>query len=450
MTLKTLLSAASLAVVVFAAWASEYIAYPPPKDNKIHVVYWEKWTGFEEEAIRTVVDEYNRSQGRIHVDLLTIGGIQNKLLLAVAGGAPPDVSGIWSYLVPQYADARALMPLDSFCRKAGIGPEDYVPVYWNAGFYDGHIYALPTTPGSTALHYNKEMFREVGLDPEKPPKTIEELDAMAEKLTMRGPDGRITRVGFMHAEPGWWNWAWGYMFGGNLWDGKEHLTVNSPENIRGFQWIRSYSEKYGPKNLQTFKSGLGTLFASPENGFLSGKVAMEIQGVWMQNFISKYAPQMAKPVLKWAAAPFPYPADRPDLAGNTMTEADAVVVPRGARHPQEAFEFVRFLESQHGLELLNRLQGKHTPLSAVSADFYARHPNPYIKLFYDLPKNKSAFAVPAIGIWPELRDELAAAFDMVLLMQKTPKQALDDVQNRMEPKFQDYLRLKRLRAAAEQ
>ena len=437
------------AAVVIAAWYSERVAAPPPVDNKVHVVYWEKWTGFEGDAIRAVVDEFNRSQDRIQVDLLTISGIQNKLLLATAGGTPPDVSGIWSYLIPQYVDARALTPLDDLCREAGIGPEDYVPVYWKAGYYNERIYALPTTPGSTALHYNTKMFREVGLDPNKPPRTIEDLDRAAERLTKREPGGRITRIGYMHSEPGWWHWSWVYLFGGRLWDGGDRLTVNAPENIRAFQWIRSYSEKYGPKNLQTFKSGLGTLFASPENGFLAGKVAMETQGVWMQNFIRKYAPHMMEPELEWAAAPFPYPADRPDLADNTMTEADAVVIPRGSKHPREAFEFIKFLQSQRGLELLCLLQGKHTPLINVSSDFYAKHPNPFIKLFYELPKGKNAYAVPAIGIWPELRDSMTSAFEETLLMQKTPKQALDDVQNRMQPKFEEYLKRKRMRDEAE-
>src|SRR5436190_23553304 len=123
------------AAILGAAWYSERVASPQPADNRVHITYWEKWTGFEGDAIRAVVDEFNRSQDHIKVELLTISAIQNKLLLATAGGAPPDVSGIWSYLVPQYADAHALTRLDDYCREAGIGPEDYVPVYWESGFY---------------------------------------------------------------------------------------------------------------------------------------------------------------------------------------------------------------------------------------------------------------------------------------------------------------------------
>jgi len=69
-------------------------------------------------------------------------------------------------------DDRAVLPLDDFCREAGIGPEDYKPVYWNAVTYRGHIWALPSTPATTALHFNTAMMRRVGLDPNRPPRTI--------------------------------------------------------------------------------------------------------------------------------------------------------------------------------------------------------------------------------------------------------------------------------------
>ncbi|NIR02909.1 MAG: hypothetical protein GTN78_22355, partial [Gemmatimonadales bacterium] len=65
-----------------------------------------KWTGFEGEAMRAVVDEFNRSQDRVHVDLLTISQIDRKLLLATAGAVPPDVVGLWSANLAAFADKQ--------------------------------------------------------------------------------------------------------------------------------------------------------------------------------------------------------------------------------------------------------------------------------------------------------------------------------------------------------
>ncbi|NDK13992.1 MAG: hypothetical protein COZ06_28530 [Armatimonadetes bacterium CG_4_10_14_3_um_filter_66_18] len=400
----------------------------------ITIDYWEKWTGFEGDAMRATVNAFNESQSRIHVNLLTVSQVDRKMLMATAGGIPPDVAGLWSSNVNVYADKNAVLCLDPYLKREGIGEQDFLPVFWDLCRHRGKTWALLTTPATIALHWNKRLFREAGLDPNRPPRTIEELDAFAEKLTTRDKDGKIVRMGFMPSEPGWWNWAWGYFFGGRMWDGKSKITANSPENIRAFEWVQSYSKKYGATALQTFQSGFGN-FSSPQNAFLSETVAMEIQGVWMHNFISKYAPK-----LEWGAAPFPHPAGRPDLANVTDAEADVLVIPTGAKHPDEAFEFIRFVNSQGGSELLNMGQRKFTPLRKVSAEFLRKHPNPYIEVFIDLAKSKNAFSTPKLGMWNEYADEMNNAFDHLWLQKRAPKEALDIVQQRMQKKLDRGLR----------
>ena len=165
---------------------------------------------------------------------------------------------------------------------------------------------------------------------------------------------------------------------------------------------------------------------------------MEMQGVWMYNFIDQYAPGMEKPVLNWAAVPFPHPADRPDLAETTFADEDILVIPRGSRHPKEAFEFIAYVQSQEGMELLCMGQRKHSPLAKVSPDFIKKHPNPYITVFSELPKNKNVISPPKIGIWPEYQAEMNAAFEQVALGKKTAKEALDYVQNRVSLMNEDY------------
>ncbi|MCC6728907.1 MAG: ABC transporter substrate-binding protein [Chthonomonadales bacterium] len=447
MALRRAQGLVGLIIVVAAAWWAEAIVRPRAADDRIHVTYWEKWTGFEADAMRATVDAFNASQPSINVDLLTVSGIQNKTLLAVAGGNPPDVAGLFGPNVAQYADDNAVLPLDNYCRRARLTRDLYVPVYWDIGAYRGHQYALPSVPASTALHYNRAMRARAGLDPDRPPRTIEDLDADAATMTRTDSHGKIVVSGFLPSEPGWWNWGWGYVFGGQLWDGGARITANSPENVRAFTWVQSYSKRYGGTNLQSFKSGLGN-FSSPQNGFLDGRVGMVLQGVWMYNFISKYAPEMETPVRQWGAAPFPHPADRPDLAGVTFADEDVLVIPRGARHPDEAFEFIRFVQSRRGMELLCMGQRKHSPLRRVSPGFYRRHPNPFIRLFAELPTGPNTVTPPKLGIWPEYQDALTNAFDEITLERKTPRQALDAVQARMQPKLDEYLRTRRLRAEA--
>ena len=421
-----LLAAAVLAIF----FESEQLTKAPPPDGKTHVVYWEKWTDFEFAAMKNVVDTFNKSQDKIQVDILSVSGIEDKTLMAISGGIPPDVVGLYGENVTQYADNHAVIQLDDFCKQAGIKKEDYIDAFWNVGVIRNHIYALPSTPATTALHYNRKVFKEVGLDPDKPPRTRKELDEMANKLVIRDSNGRVTRTGFMPGEPGWWNWSWGPFFGGKLWDGKDKITFNSPENVEAFTWVQSFSKKWGPNALQSFKSGFGA-FSSPQNAFMMSKNAMEIQGVWMYNFIKKFAPD-----LDWAAAPFP--TMNPKLPEPTVIDLDVLCIPTGCKHPKEAFEFLKFAESQKGLEMLCLGQKKVSPLKNVSAGFLEHHPNPFIKLFIKAAYSKGAVAVPKLGIWSQYKDEISSAFDDITLMTKTPQQALDDVTHRMQPMLDQY------------
>ncbi len=416
------------------------------EDGRLVIRYWEKWTGFEGEAMQAVVDDYNAGQDRVFVEKLTVSQMDQKLMLATAGGNPPDVAGLWSAYIPDYAEKGAILPISGALEKAGITRDDYIGVYWDICSHRGFTWALPTTPATLALHWNKRMFRDAGLDPDKPPRSIAELDRMAEQLTIveveregrkvriRFPDltpeereqksFSIVQIGHMPQEPGWWAQMWGYWFGGRLWDGERVITADSPENVAAFDWVRGHSEKYGVDNLRSFGAQFGNMFSSPQNAFLSGRVAMEIQGVWMYNFIEKYAPH-----LDWGAAPFP--SVDPDKYPNvTIAECDVLVIPRGSPHPREAFEFIRYVNSQPAMEKLNHGQRKFSPLAKCSEEFLRDHRNPAIATFIELARSPNALQVPRLSFWFEYRDEMSAADERVRSLVPA-SEALQYVQKRL-------------------
>ncbi len=416
-------------------------------DGRLVIHYWEKWTGFEGEAMQAVVDDYNASQDKVFVRKLIVSEMDQKLMLATAGGNAPDVAGLWSHSLPDFAEKGALTPIDGALRKAGITRDSYIGVFWDICSHRGVMWALPTTPATVALHWNKRMFREAGLDPDVPPKSLAELDRMAEQLTIVEVerDGEpvrmrfaemtaeeraqkrftIVQMGHLPQEPGWWSTMWGYWFGGRLWDGERTIMAMSEENQAAFAWVRGYAEKYGVDNMRSFGASFGN-FSSPQNAFLSERVAMEIQGVWMYNFIEKYAPH-----LEWGAAPFPSvdPEVLPDV---TIAECDVLVVPRGSPHPKEAFEFIRYVNTRAGLEKLNLGQRKFSPLVECSENFVSEHPNPAIETFIALARSPNARHVPRLSFWFEYRDELSTVNDRVLALMATPEEALSDVQKRVE------------------
>jgi len=456
------------AIILFLFFAMFVACSPVEKESSdtITISYWEKWTGFEHDAMQAVVDKFNEKQIRnkdgklIRVKLLTVSQIDRKLLVATAGGNPPDVAGIWNWLIVPYADKGALVPLDGYIAQAGIKQSDYIPAIWDICEYRGSVWGLPSTPASLALHWNKRLFRKAGLDPERPPHTIAELDGFAEKLTLiQLPDepeplsyyelkfrpdvaeliksGEIVQMGFLPFEPNWWLWCWGYWFGGKLWDGKSKITADAPENIQSFDWVRSYTQKYGVDKIRSFISGVGA-FSSPQNPFLSGEIAMEIQGIWMANFIEKYSPGM-----EWGAAPFP--SYSPDLKDVTLVECDALVIPRGAEHPDEAFEFIRFVNKQENMELLCSGQRKFSPLAQVSDEFYQNHRNPYVRVFRHLAESPNAFWVPELPISQEYLREMGNAFEEVRDLQTESAVALKRVTTVIQKRLDQEMEMLRRR-----
>ncbi len=102
----------------------------------VDVTYWEKWTGFEGDAMQAVVDLFNsrkikNKEGKvIQVEMITTSQLDRRLLTAAAGGNPPDVAGVWTWLVTVYADKGALLCIDDYLKEAGITEERYVPIFW--------------------------------------------------------------------------------------------------------------------------------------------------------------------------------------------------------------------------------------------------------------------------------------------------------------------------------
>jgi len=424
---------------------------PPPTNGRVEISYWEKWTGFEDDAMQAVVDDFNRSQGRIEVRFLSVSEVDTKLLLAASSGHPPDVAGLWSDNIPDFSEKGALTPLDGALASAGLGPEHYIPVYWELCRHRGFTWGLPTTPGCVALFYNKRLFRAAGLDPERPPRTLAELKAMSRRLTIVEIEraGRRVRVGFDELTPaeregrhftlvqvghlpqdaGMFVSAWGVWFGARYYDGDRRILADDAGGLAAFRWLRETSEIYGVDNLRDFGGSFG-IQQSGQTPFLGGFEAMVVQGPWWPNFIEKYAPG-----LEWGVAACPAAEGVAGGAPVTVAQADVVVIPRGAPHPREAFEFIRYLQRQDVAEKLASSQRKFTALSRVSEGFLAHHPNPAVRLFISLARSTGARSLPRLSIWHEYNAEMSVAAERVLNLSYTPEAALAEVQERVQWKL---------------
>lgn len=412
------------------------------------VTFWDKWGSDEAAAMREVVEDFNRSQDGIEVKTLHVAQIDVKLLLAVSGGNPPDVANVWTVSVPDFSEKGALLPLDRLLREAGYDEGTLIPKMREMCRHRGFTWAVPLSPTSMGLLYNRAMFREAGLDPNKPPRTLEELDEMSDRLTeveifregkavrVRYADLRpeerdprlfkLVRAGHLPQEPGWWVGSWMQWFGGRAVSDEGELRITSPESVAAFEWMARTSRKYGVDNLRAFGASFANSGMS-QSPFLSGKVAMVLHGIWVPDLISRYAPG-----LDYGAAAFPATAEQVEkgLVDVQIIEADVLVIPAGARHPREAAKFLAYCMRPEVAEKLALRMKRLTALREVSAEFYEKHENPDIALWVRLTQSENAFYMPRVPIWREISAEMGVAGDRVRSLSRTPEEALKEAEDR--------------------
>ncbi|MCP4248896.1 MAG: extracellular solute-binding protein [bacterium] len=464
-SLAVLLLLAALALIVFGPRSTAQT----PSDRTV-ITYWEKWTDFEAAAVRDLVDLFNETVGRerrIFVEYVTTTGVDLKTLIAVSGGDPPDLAGLWQRNLHSFAATGALLPLGKYVSQSELDPNTIVPVFEHGCRYHGDLYALPLTPASIALYYNKSVFadfapalRAAGLDPERPPRTIAELDAYADVIYRRHPTGAIDVLAYLPGSPDTVDWfwdTWPVWFGAKLFDPmRNELRVDGDACVQAYTWVRDFARRLGSRELIRFESSLSN-YNSADNPFFTGRLAMVRQGPWFANTIRTLAPD-----LSYDVAAFPTADGKP----TAFCEQDILVIPHGARHPDQAWTFIEWLYTadpfpmpawtdarqpmdqtaavgathdkpsypQLRLRPIEWLCWKHcknSPLLAPSPGFQDTHSNPAIAVHDRLARADSAVMVPPLPNWAELRGEFAAAYRDIWLTDVPVAGRLAECQDRL-------------------
>ena len=156
---------------------------------------------------------------------------------------------------------------------------DIIPASLKWSQYQGKQYGLPFGQDTWGLYYNTDAFKEVGLDPTKPPTTPDELWDYAAKLTKFNPDGSLARAGFIPDDPDRNLESTSNLFNCQFYDeANKKITVNSPECVAWFNWYKKYYDTYNKNNALTDLIAKRT---GGDAGLLNtGQQAMGIYGEW--------------------------------------------------------------------------------------------------------------------------------------------------------------------------
>lgn len=158
----------------------------------------------EEQARNYSFERYMKRHPGVRIEpfaQLKVTGAAEKSgkLMSVAGGTPPDIWRMWFHETLKYANQNFVMPLNRFIgddlngdgkisgSEVKFKQWNDIPEEFKAGCVkDGKIYAIPYLVGTMqSLNYRTDLFREVGLDPDKAPLTWAELWRYAQKLTFK-------------------------------------------------------------------------------------------------------------------------------------------------------------------------------------------------------------------------------------------------------------------------
>lgn len=162
------------------------------EDGKTEVVFWHAMSGDLETALNNQVDDFNKSQDDYEVTPIFQGTYEEALTKfnAVAGSADaPAIMQTFEVGTKYMIDTNKITPVQAFIDKENFDTsvwEENILSYYQV---DGKQYSMPFNSSTPVLIYNKDAFKEAGLDPEKAPRTYDELKQAAKALTGDGQTG---------------------------------------------------------------------------------------------------------------------------------------------------------------------------------------------------------------------------------------------------------------------
>jgi len=427
---RTFLVLAAVAALVGLLYS--FTGSPPtPPPGKTIVTVWHPWPGDQGEEFRRLAGVFNEQSDAVHVRLLFVPNnlsSNQKLFLSISGGVPPDCTFVDGPQVCEWAARGAIEPLDEFMARHDVSNADFWAPCVRQNQFRGKTYALTyCADPNFAFFWNKDVFAKDGLLETGPPRTIEELDRLTRTLTKFDAHGRITQMGFIP-----WNvfgnansiFTWGWAFGGRFYDEQDHRITcgEDPYVLDALKWMKSYADTYGFEEVNSFAEGFGD---QADNPFVRGKIAMAAGHVSNINLFKKYGPNV-----DYGAASFPYP-ERMGFDHSAWMGGWCLALPRGSRHPEEAFRFMKWLctSAEAGRSMI-QTTGTF-PGYVRSSGFDLVKGNEKLEIFHEILKN-TRHQRPVMPAQAYFMGALDRAVSYTLNELKTPERALMDAQREIQ------------------
>ncbi len=405
------------------------------------VKFWTSHTPPDSDVLAKIVDAFNTANPDICVKMTIVPGAETdvaKLITAIRGGAAPDVYMADRFTVPQRAAEGVLaeLPADVAALK-----DQHLEFAWNETQFQGKTYAIPFDTDARALWYNKDLITAAGEDPaqldiSKGAPTIELVNRIADKISKKDASGNYDVIGWLPGGPHeggtpgafdqGWHYTWGFTFGGKFADTAAcKVTPTDPGVVAGYQFLYDWAKERDPQALTRWVStNLPPNPPAQSNPLWTQKLGMTISGDWRIAEQAKYAPEGN---YGFTYIPVPNAGDQSATWAGGWSMA---LIPDSQAEAQ-AIKFMTYIAGPDGQKVYTK-DSTHLPtIKALLEDtslYDAQHAT-FLDLL-DVALNRPPLAVGAV-YW----DALTTAQGSVELNTETPAEALQKVQDSVQPQL---------------
>ena len=179
---------------------------------KVKIQFWHAMGGDRITLIQNTVNDFMKANPDIEVTVQYVGSYEEilaKTVAALQAGTPPHIVQLNEISTKKMIDSGLIVPVEDLIKKDPTFDKSklvsQVRNYYSIG---GKLYSMPWNSSTPLLFYNKTMFKQAGLDPNKPPKTFSEVIQYSKKLLSKDSKGNITRTGITWNLYSWFFEEW--------------------------------------------------------------------------------------------------------------------------------------------------------------------------------------------------------------------------------------------------
>ena len=414
----------------------------------VEITMWHSLPRENEATLTKLTDQFNSSQSKVKVNLVFqvdyITTFQ-KYIAGLSTGDLPDVVMLQTTDQQQMIDTRTALPAEACAKADNYSFKSFLPRVLSYFTVQGSVVAMPFNVSGPVLFYNKLLFTKAGLDPDKPPATLDDVRSYAEKIKSAGattgaPLGLVVDPGFFE------HWrAMGdklYVNNGNGRSSRATKSVlNDALSRELFAWMNGMvKDGLAETNPVTGAERYADVLGIPTNVHAMAFDTSAVLGTAYDLLSSGAYPGVG--VADLGVGPMPGPKGK---GGVTVQGGGLFMVNKSSPEKQAAaWQYLKFLDTTPSQVTFATGTGyiPITKASAASPDmkaFWAQ--NPGYKVAYDqlLTGAVDAATVGAvIGPYKDAQAAMVDAENSMFLEGKSPDAAVKSVNNDTTAAIKDY------------